>query len=95
MSGDTVVPGSKRVLIDSSVTDVGYHNGGDLHLGLDGYLYATTGKAGVSWTSPDTGTQNGKILRILLTAGAAGGYATAGNPYNTAAGTRIVQHLPQ
>ncbi|MBA3867619.1 MAG: PQQ-dependent sugar dehydrogenase [Anaerolineae bacterium] len=82
MSGDEVVPGSERVLIDSIITEQGNHNAGDLHFGPDGYLYASTGDGAVTWTSPDTGTLNGKIIRILPTAGDAGGYTTTGNPYD-------------
>ncbi len=78
MSGDLVAPGSEQVLIDSIVTDGGNHNAGDLHFGVDGYLYASTGDGAVTSTSPSTSTLNGKIIRILPTAG---GYTTAGNPY--------------
>ncbi len=88
MSGDIVTPGSEVVLIDSIMTDVGYHNGGDLHFGLDGYLYASTGEGGYSWTSTDKNLLNGKIIRILPTAGPAGGYTTTGNPYDTEPGAR-------
>ena len=82
MSGDIVTPGSEVVLVDSIITDVGYHNAGDLHFGLDGYLYASAGEGGLSWTSPDTGTLNGKIIRILPDSSPRG-YSTTGNPYDT------------
>lgn len=94
MSGDTVIPGSERVYIDSIITDIGYHNAGDLRFGSDGYLYISTGDGGQSWTSQNLGTLNGKILRILPTPGEAGGYTTNGNPYNTAAGARHCYDIP-
>jgi len=81
MTGD--IANSELVLIDSILSEHGNHNGGDLHFGADGYLYASTGDAGVSWTSPHTGTLNGKIIRILPTLT---GYDTTGNPYDLASG---------
>ncbi len=43
----------------------GYHFGGDLHFGPDGYLYASTGDGSMNIYSPqDNNSLNGKILRI-------------------------------
>lgn len=85
---DLVKSGSEVVLIDSIITEIGYHNAGDLRFGTDGYLYASTGEGGVPESSPDTSMLNGKILRILPSTLAnpdpANTYTTAGNPYNTA-----------
>jgi len=82
MSGNVLDPGSERVLIDNIITDVGYHNAGDLAFGADGYLYITTGEGGIPPLSQGTNNLNGKVLRILPTASASAPfYSTAGNPY--------------
>jgi glucose/arabinose dehydrogenase len=94
MNGDTISPASERILVDHIVTDVGYHNAGDLQVSSDGYLYATTGDGGISSLAPDTGTLNGKLLRILPTAGDAGGYTTPGNPFDSAAGAHYCGRTP-
>ena len=88
MSGDVVLPGSERILIDSIITEKGNHNAGDLHFGADGYLYASTGDGALMWTSPDKNTLNGKIIRILPTPGDPKGYTTPGNPYDSEDGSR-------
>jgi glucose/arabinose dehydrogenase len=85
MVGDSIDPASEQVLIDNIATDSGIHNAGDLHFGADGYLYVTVGDSNIQ-PSPaqDLTSLNGKMLRILPTPGAAGGYTTAGNPHDTA-----------
>ncbi len=95
MQGDVVVAGSERVLVDNIVTDVGYHNAGDIHFGLDGFLYIATGDGGISGLSQNAATINGKILRILPDSGANGGYTTPGNPFDTASGARYCGLVPQ
>ena len=89
MAGDTIDPASEIVLIDGIVTSVGYHNAGDLHFGQDGYLYISTGEGGISSLAATNDNLNGKILRILPGNGPAGGYSTAGNPFDGAAGARL------
>jgi glucose/arabinose dehydrogenase len=84
MTGDTISPSSELVLLDNIPTDVGIHNAGDMAFGPDGYLYVATGDSGLA-PSPAAQLDNlaGKILRLLPQAG---GYATDGNPYQTASG---------
>ena len=94
MSGDLAVPGSEKVLVDNIVTDIGFHNAGDLQFGLDGYLYASTGDGGIPTLSPDTWTLNGKILRILPTAAEPRGYVTTGNPFHSTSGARYCGTTP-
>lgn len=94
MVGDTIDPATERVLVDNIVTDVGYHNAGDLHFGADGYLYASVGEGGISTLAPDTGTLNGKILRLLPTDGDPRGYVTTGNPFDTAPSARYCGPIP-
>ncbi len=89
MAGDTIDPASEIILIDGIVTSVGYHNAGDLHFGQDGHLYISTGEGGISNLSATNDNLNGKILRILPSDGPGGGYSTAGNPFDTATGSRL------
>ncbi len=89
MTGDTIDAASEVTLIDGIVTSVGYHNAGDLHFGQDGYLYISTGEGGISSLSATNDNLNGKILRILPGKGVAGGYSTAGNPFDAAPGARL------
>ncbi len=88
MSGDVVDPASERVLVDNIATDSGIHNAGDIHFGADGYLYISVGDSNIQ-PSPaqNLSSLNGKLLRILPTPGDAGGYTTAGNPYDAISGS--------
>ncbi|QIG40201.1 PKD domain-containing protein [Microbacterium sp. 4R-513] len=45
----TVDPASETILLDGILSPAGYHNGGDLFVGSDGYLYATTGDGGCDY----------------------------------------------
>jgi glucose/arabinose dehydrogenase len=54
----------------------GNHNGGVIHFGTDGNLYAVTGDAGDPSRSQDEGSNAGKILRLTRS-----GDVPAGNPF--------------
>ena len=43
MNGNTIDPGSEVVLLDNIGSPAGNHNGGDLDVGNDGFLYITGG----------------------------------------------------
>ena len=85
MTGDTIAPGSEVVLIDKISSNAGNHNGGDLEIGKDGYLYVSVGDAGANprtttatvGAAQDLSLLNGKILRVDP---ATGGPAP-GNPF--------------
>jgi glucose/arabinose dehydrogenase len=63
---------------DNLVTIVaaGNHNGGVIHFGSDGRLYAVTGDAGDPSRSQDTASNAGKVLRMTP-----GGGAPSDNPF--------------
>ncbi len=77
MSGDTIDPNSEIVLVDNISSNAGNHNGGDVEIGGDGYLYITVGDAGADprgGSSPNDAAQdlsllNGKILRVVPSTG--------------------------
>jgi glucose/arabinose dehydrogenase len=83
MSNSTINPASEVVLIDNISSVAGNHNGGDLDVGSDGYLYISVGDAGSdprgrSGANPaaqDLSLLNGKILRITVD-----GLPAPGNP---------------
>lgn len=64
-----------KVLIDRIPGDV-IHNGGRIKIGLDGYLYITTGDAGERGRAQDLSSLAGKILRITTD-----GQIPADNPF--------------
>jgi glucose/arabinose dehydrogenase len=86
VSGDRVDLATLRVLFAGIRTDNGNHDGGELQIGPDGYLYVGVGDAGVgdrgapgAATNPyaqDRRSPNGKILRLALD-----GTAAPGNPF--------------
>ena len=93
MNGNTIDDASEVVLLDNIGSPAGNHNGGDLEVGNDGYLYVSVGDggcdprgnsgcAGLNDAAQDLSLLNGKILRIDRTNGA----PAAGNP-NTGTGT--------
>jgi glucose/arabinose dehydrogenase len=95
MNGNTIDPASEVVLLDNIGSPAGNHNGGDLEVGNDGFLYvgvgdggsdprANSGSAGANDAAQDRSLLNGKILRIDRNTGA----PAPGNPY-TGAGTDV------
>jgi glucose/arabinose dehydrogenase len=93
MSGNTINPGSEQVLVDAISAVNGNHNGGDVEIGNDGFLYISTGDAGrdprgdsgsggSNNAAADRSLLNGKILRVNRFTGV----AAPGNPF-TGGGT--------
>ena len=83
---DRIDPASELVLLDGIASTGGNHNGGDLDVGSDGYLYVAvgdagrdprgdSGSAGSNDAAQDLTLLNGKILRITLD-----GQPAPGNP---------------
>src|SRR4029453_1275852 len=83
MSGSTIDPASEVVLLDNISSRGGNHNGGNVEIGSDGFLYVSVGDAGVdprgdpgvNDAAQDLSLFNGKILRITLD-----GHPAPGNP---------------
>ncbi len=82
---------SERILVDRISSVAGNHNGGDIEIGNDGFLYIAVGDAGSdprgdsgSAGSNDAGQDNsllnGKILRVQRDSG----FAAPGNPFSGA-----------
>jgi glucose/arabinose dehydrogenase/PKD repeat protein len=75
-AANTVAPTSELVLIDEIHSTAGNHNGGDLHIGKDGYLYVSVGDGGCDYIGGNCAGSNdaardqnvllGKILRVGL-----------------------------
>ena len=61
---DRADPTSELVLLDVSASAQGYHNGGALHFGNDGFLYIGVGDGHSSSNAQDLSTRQGKLLRI-------------------------------
>ena len=83
--------GSERVLVDRISSVNGNHNGGDVEVGNDGYLYIAVGDAGrdprgdsggagSNDAAQDNSLLNGKILRVQRDSG----FAAPGNPFSGA-----------
>lgn len=66
---------NREVLLDDILGNT-YHDGSRLAFGPSGYLYVTTGDAGRPRIAQDTGSLNGKVLRLT-----AGGEPAPGNPF--------------
>lgn len=75
MSGDTISRASEVVLLDNIGSPAGNHNGGDVEVGNDGFLYVAVGDggcdprndsgcAGSNNAAQDLSLLNGKILRV-------------------------------
>jgi len=81
-NGDVAVPGSETVLVDLENLSAGNHNGGAIHFGPDGKLYAAVGENAVSANAQTLNNRLGKILRLNPN-----GTIPSDNPFfNTATG---------
>ncbi|CAN5655658.1 hypothetical protein BH10ACT2_BH10ACT2_02780 [soil metagenome] len=91
MTGNTISRASEVILLDNISAVNGNHNGGDLEVGNDGFLYVAVGDAGCDprgdsgCAASNDGAQdlsllNGKILRIDRFTGA----PAPGNPFSGA-----------
>lgn len=89
MSADLIDPASEVVLVDGISSNNGNHNGGDLEIGRDGFLYVAVGDAGrdprgdsgsggSNDAARDLSLLNGKILRVDPGTGG----PAPGNPYS-------------
>jgi glucose/arabinose dehydrogenase len=64
-SGDVAQPGSETVLLDlNDLSSATNHNGGPLHFGPDGKLYAGVGENANGANSQNLGNLLGKLLRM-------------------------------
>ena len=90
MTANTISPTSELMLLDNIGSPAGNHNGGDVAVGNDGFLYVAVGDggcdprgnsgcAGVNDAAQDLSMTNGKILRVNRTNGA----PAPGNPYDS------------
>jgi glucose/arabinose dehydrogenase len=87
MQNSTIDPNTEVVLLDNISSVAGNHNGGDLEVGSDGFLYVSVGDAGAdprqrgapNQAAQDLSLLNGKILRITLD-----GQPAPGNPISGA-----------
>ena len=95
MVGNTISSASELVLLDNIGSPGGNHNGGDVAIGNDGFLYVSVGDggcdprensgcAGGNDAAQDLSLLNGKILRVNRSTGA----PAAGNPF-TGGGTAV------
>jgi glucose/arabinose dehydrogenase len=88
MNGDSIDAASETVLLDNIPSPAGNHNGGDLEVGNDGFLYVSVGdggtdprgRSGANKAAQDLSLLNGKILRIDRSSGA----PATGNPFSGA-----------
>ena len=81
-NGDVAVAGSEVVLVDLENLTAGNHNGGAIHFGPDGKLYAAVGENAVPSNAQTLNNRLGKMLRYN-----SDGSIPTDNPfYNTATG---------
>ncbi|HUN10574.1 MAG TPA: PQQ-dependent sugar dehydrogenase [Aggregatilineales bacterium] len=94
MSGDVVVANSEKIVLQNILSPTNsIHNAGDLRFGPDGYLYLTTGNAGINDLGQFTNTLSGKVIRIRPDTSTRG-YSTVGNPFHSAANARYCGEVP-
>ena len=88
MADDVINPASEVVLLDNIGSPAGNHNGGDVNVGNDGFLYVSVGDggcdprgdsgcAGSNDAAQDLSLLNGKILRVNRLDGS----PALGNPF--------------
>lgn len=91
MVGSTIARNTEVVLLDNIGSPAGNHNGGDVAIGNDGFLYVSIGDGGCdprndsgcdggNNAAQDLSLLNGKILRVNR----ASGLAAPGNPFSGA-----------
>ena len=99
MAGNQIDVATEQVLIDNISSVNGNHNGGDLDIGTDGYLYISTGDAGgdprnssnsggANDAAQDLSLLNGKILRLDRFTGAPAPGNPISGPGTVACGNR-------
>jgi glucose/arabinose dehydrogenase len=63
-NGDVAIPGSESVVVDLENLNAEHHNGGAIHFGPDGKLYAAVGENAVPANAQTVNNRLGKILRL-------------------------------
>ncbi len=88
-AGDVAQPGSETIIADlPNLTSATNHNGGALHFGPDGKLYAAVGENATPSNSQSLGTVLGKLLRFNDD-----GTIPAGNPFDDGRTTGLTRAI--
>lgn len=88
LTGNTIDPASETVLFDTPPLYRDHHNGGDVSIASDGYIYVTVGDGGTrrfGWPA-DRGYLFGKVVRVTDDGG-----IPPGNPFTGAGSARCNQ----